>query len=360
MTDKKNQHYIPKFYLRKFSIENNEKQIGVFNIDNKIFIQKGKLKTQGSKNFFYGQDGIIEDHLSEIEGHLATTLKNLIADKKVPNKLSNEHINLLLFIVLTDLRNPVKINLMIDSFEQVRNHIKELDPNANLDNFVPNLTHEDAVQMSLGNLAEVLNEITDLEYKILTNTTNQPFITSDFPIVKYNQYLELKKWIGTKSGYSLDGLQIFIPINSELILVFYDSAIYKVGDKKQKNINITKESDVNSLNILQFVNCFGTIYFNEKANESYLRYLDSMANKFARANSAKSSLSFLYKDGVDTESLIKAGKPNLIVMGSTDVETKLNLSFMRIHSKGKVKKINNSMAQLRKHSQKISEFKKNR
>lgn len=353
MTDKKNQHYIPKFYLRKFSIENNDRQIGVFNIDNKIFIQKGKLKTQGSKNFFYGQDGVIEDHLSEIEGHLATTLKNLIADNKVPKKLSNEHINLLLFIVLTDLRNPVMIGLMRESLQQVRNHIKELDPNANLDKFVPNLTHEDAIKLSLGNIPEVLNEITDLEFKILTNSTNKPFITSDFPIVKYNQYLELKKWIGSKSGYSLDGLQIFIPITSELILVFYDSSIYKAGFKKQKNINITEESDVNSLNILQFVNCLGTIYFNERANESYIRYLDSIANKFTRANSAQSSLSFLFKDGVDTELLIKEGKNNLIVMGSTDVETKLKLTFMKIHSIGKVKKLNNSMAQLRKHSQKL-------
>lgn len=353
MTDKKNQHYIPKFYLRKFSIENNERQIGVFNIDNKIFIQKGKLKTQGSKNFFYGQDGVIEDHLSEIEGHLATTLKNLIADNKVPKKLSNEHINLLLFIILTDLRNPVMIGLMRESLQQVRNHIKELDPNANLDKFVPNLTHEDAIKLSLGNIPEVLNEITDLEFKILTNSTNKPFITSDFPIVKYNQYLELKKWIGSKSGYSLDGLQIFIPITSELILVFYDSSIYKAGFKKQKNINITEESDVNSLNILQFVNCLGTIYFNERANESYIRYLDSIANKFTRANSAQSSLSFLFKDGVDTELLIKEGKNNLIVMGSTDVETKLKLTFMKIHSIGKVKKLNNSMAQLRKHSQKL-------
>lgn len=356
MTDKKNQHYIPKFYLRKFSIGNNERQIGVFNIDNKIFIQKGKLKTQGSKNFFYGQDGVIEDHLSEIEGHLATTLKNLIADNKVPKKLSNEHINLLLFIVLTDLRNPVMIGLMRESLQQVRNHINELDPNANLDKFVPNLTHEDAIKLSLSNIPEVLNEITDLEFKILTNTTNKPFITSDFPIVKYNQHLELKKWIGSKSGYSLDGLQIFIPITSELILVFYDSAIYKAGFKKQKNINITEESDVNSLNILQFVNCLGTIYFNERANESYIRYLDSIANKFTRANSAKSSLSFLFKDGVDTELLIKEGKNNLIVMGSTDVETKLKLTFMKIHSNGKVKKLNNSMAQLRKHSQKLSKL----
>lgn len=360
MTEKKNQHYIPKFYLRKFSVENNEKQIGVFNIDNKIFIQRGKLKSQGSKNFFYGQDGVIETNLSEIEGHLGITLKHIITNKIVPRKLSNEHINILLFIILTDLRNPVSINLMRDSFDQVRNLLKELDPNADLDKLFPNITHEETVQISLSSIKEVLPEIMDLDYKILINSTIKPFITSDFPIVKYNQYLELKNWVGTKSGYGLDGLQIFIPLTSELILVFYDSAIYKAGNKKQRLIEITNERDVESLNILQFVNCLGTIYFNEKANESYIRHLNSLANKFTRANSAKSSLSYLHKEGVDTDSLIKAGKPNLIVMGSTDVETKLKLSFMKIHSKGQVKKLNKTMAQHRKHSQKLNELKNHR
>lgn len=360
MTDKKNQHYIPKFYLRKFSVENNEKQIGVFHLDNEIFIQRGKLKCQGSKNFFYGHDGVIEDHLSGIEGHLAMTLKNIIADKIVPQKLSNEHINLLLFVVLTDLRNTVGISLMREAFEQVRNHIKELDPNADPDKFVPNMTHEEAVQISLGNIMDVLPQIMDLEYKILYNITKKPFVTSDFPIVKYNQYLELKNWIGTKSGYGLNGLQIFIPITSELILIFYDSAIYKVGDKKQKIVKIINEREVESLNVLQFVNCLGTIYFNEKASENYIRHLHLLAKKFKRANSAKSSLSYLHKDGVDTDALIKAGKPNLIVMGSTDVETKLNLSVVKTHSKGQVKKLNPTMAQLRKHSQKLMEIRNRR
>lgn len=51
-TDKKNQHYIPKFYLRNFSYDGNKNQIGVFNIFNNIYVQQAKLKTQGSKNFF--------------------------------------------------------------------------------------------------------------------------------------------------------------------------------------------------------------------------------------------------------------------------------------------------------------------
>ena len=45
-TEKKNQHYIPKFYLRNFSYQNFGKQIGVYNLENKLYIPKAALKNQ--------------------------------------------------------------------------------------------------------------------------------------------------------------------------------------------------------------------------------------------------------------------------------------------------------------------------
>ena len=39
VTDKKNQHYVPKFYLRNFSFEDNKKQIGLFNLENEFYSQ---------------------------------------------------------------------------------------------------------------------------------------------------------------------------------------------------------------------------------------------------------------------------------------------------------------------------------
>ena len=85
-TKKKNQHYIPKFYLKNFSFENNNKQVGLFNVNNQKFIQRAKLKTQGSKNFFYGSDGFIEDSLALIENTIAKTIKRIILSGKLPKK----------------------------------------------------------------------------------------------------------------------------------------------------------------------------------------------------------------------------------------------------------------------------------
>lgn len=351
MTDKKNQHYIPKFYLRNFSYENNGKQIGVYNLSNEIFVQKGKLKTQGSKFFFYGEDGIIEDVLANVEDVLAQQLKKNILELKIPNKLTEEHINLLLFVCLTDLRNPVKINLMKNGILEIGKRLTELDPNIDLDKFIPKVSHNDAVKMSMSNIGEVIEEIVDLDYKFLKNVTNQPFITSDFPIVKYNQFLENKNWPLSKSGYGLSGLQIFIPLNSELILFFYDSEIYKVGNRKQDIVLIEDLSEINHLNVLQFVNCFESIYFNEKTSEDYVRKLHVKAKRYKRANESTSHSSYLFNKNTNDEEIIKQGKKNLIVVGSTDVETKLKINSIKIHSKGQNKQLTSSASQLRKHSQ---------
>jgi hypothetical protein len=109
MTEKKNQHYIPKFYLRNFSYLNDKKQIGIFNINNQFFYQTSKLKTQGSKNFFYGNDGVIEESLTNFEGLFSQTINQIIMTREIPKFNSKEHIEMCHFITLTDLRNPIKV-----------------------------------------------------------------------------------------------------------------------------------------------------------------------------------------------------------------------------------------------------------
>jgi len=120
ITEKKNQHFIPKFYLRNFSCNNNGKQIGVFNVDNEIYVKSAKLKTQGSKNFFYGYDGLIENRLADIEGELAPIIKSIIDTKTLPQRDSKEHFFLLGFVILTNLRNPVKIEYMKNSMIEMK------------------------------------------------------------------------------------------------------------------------------------------------------------------------------------------------------------------------------------------------
>lgn len=356
MTEKKNQHYIPKFYLRNFSYQNNKKQIGIFNINNQFFFQTAKLKTQGSKDFFYGYDGLIEDNLADLEGLLAKTLKQIIETREIPKKNSIGYFELLLFVTLTDLRNPIKVEGIKNSFIEMRNNLLKLDPNVDVNKLVPNPNHDEIVKSLLSNSVEMTNIISDLDCKLLINKTNQPFISSDFPIVKYNQFLEQAKWQDSKTGYGTVGLQIFIPLNSELIIVLFDSGIYKVGDKKKKYLDISNVRDVDSLNTLQFVNCFETVYFDEKANADYIKKIADVSTKYTKANVTKSKMSYIIKDG-ENEKEILDGKQNLMILGSTDCECKLQISNIKIHDNGKSFKFDTSVVQERKHSKAIRKYK---
>lgn len=345
-TDKKNQHYIPKFYLRNFSFNSNKKQIGVFHLNSSFFYQTAKLKTQGSKDFFYGHDGEIEDSLAEIEGHLATVIHDIISTDECPKKKSKEHIELLAFVGLTHLRNPVLIESIKESHEAMRQHILELDPKSDANKVVPNMSHEEVVKIALSGIKDVIDNISDLDYKLLVNKTNTPFLTSDFPVVRYNRFLEFRKWSHGKTGYAQIGLQIFIPLSPTVMIVFYDPLVYKVGFKKRAICDLTKDSDVNKLNQLQVMNCLETIYFNEGISEMYIRSLISVCSRYKRANQIMSELSYLLEKGEEVNSLEEKQK-NLVVMGLTDCETKLEINGIKMHSGSKKIKLTDTMAQLR-------------
>lgn len=357
-TAKKNQHYIPKFYLRNFSFEVNQKEIGVFNITNQIFIQRAKLKTQGSKKFFYGEDGKIEDSLSIIEGKLAATIKNIIQSEELPQKLSSEHFELMTFLTLTDFRNPVRIQSMTGMFDTMKMRLNELDPNFDTSKVLPEHTHEETVKQSLSFTRKIIEIIADLDYKLLINNTTTPFLTSDFPIIKYNQFLEQRKWPNSKSGYGVTGLQIFVPITSKYVILFFDSDIYKVGFKKRQTLELNNSKEIDEINVLNFINCFDTIFFNHEVNEHYVKALFTKSKKFKRANVSQAELSYLIENHNDYNPMKNNGYKNLMIMRSTDCETKLNISGIKMHSKGKVNKLHSSMAQLRPHAEKIRKYRR--
>lgn len=71
MTETKSQHFVPKFYLRNFSIENNGKSLSLWVIKDNRYIERGSLADQACRNFFYGQEKTVETALGEIETHAA-------------------------------------------------------------------------------------------------------------------------------------------------------------------------------------------------------------------------------------------------------------------------------------------------
>jgi len=333
-TDKKNQHYIPKFYLRNFSYKGNNKQIGLFNLKRSFYHPTAKLKTQGARNFFYGKDGKVEDFLSKVEGKMSKVINSIVQTQLLPKKTDETYLELLHFVGLTNLRNPA----IIDLFEKIlpqalRERTQELDDKTDAYEHFPDMAHDMVVEVALTNVAHIIECIVDLDYRLLINQTKRPFIGSDFPVVRYNQFLEERRPKSDSNvGYGTIGLQIFIPLSPKLTLLLYDPLIYQVGKKNNSSyLQITKLGDIHQLNILQFLNCIEHVYFNEMGTKQYVENLHQRSSKYQKANKAVTELHHTVKRG-DFYQVIKPDdrkKPNLLSAGTTDCKIKLNLSFVK-------------------------------
>ncbi len=122
----------------------------------------------------------------------------------------------------------------------------------------------------------------DLKLKALEACRSLEFVTSDNPVVLYNPYsLGAEKLQASATGIQSRGLQVFLPISNKITLVYYDSAVYKIGDKRQDLVRIG-ERDVQSLNFLQMLNATENVYFHSDPIAAHVEKLVTSAIRARR------------------------------------------------------------------------------
>ena len=77
MASNKNQHFVPRCYLRAFTIGGSNVAINLFNIDRLKFIPNAPVKNQCSQDYFYGHDLRLERALQPIESAYAQLMSNI-------------------------------------------------------------------------------------------------------------------------------------------------------------------------------------------------------------------------------------------------------------------------------------------
>ena len=346
-TDKRKQHYIPKFQLRYFS--NNGKQIGVYSIASSQFIRKAAIRDQGKKKFYYGNDGKLENILSNLESGISKAFKSIVASKTTPAKGSEEHLIILAHIAFSDIRNPISIELykgMPNSLNTALN--EEYSENEN-SVVIPEINHSKAIKLSFGMIEPIIETIADLNFKVIVNKTNTPFITSDNPVTKYNLLFEMLSIKHLNTGYATKGLMLFFPLNPEIAMMFYDRESYKIGNRKDKTLDLLNEEEINQLNMLQLLNSYKCIYFNEQIEEVYVNQLHEKSKKFHKANNAKVDMNYLLKPNEIKES--KKYKDLLIMSNSISM---INMQIQGVKIKRNAKyNVRTDRTQIRPHPQKI-------
>lgn len=256
MPQNKNQHYVPQFYQRYFS--DDEANTGVYILKAKKYLPNSAIKHQASADYFYSKDLIIEKGLSIAEGMVKEVFDALIANpRRRLNKKQQEAIycNTILQMGRTLFQAKKQEAAITAMGKQLLEVVIQADKESGRGEYA-DIPQEaiDSTKIKLNepgafvtaNFIKLLPLCRDLEYRVLINETNVPFVTSDNPVCMYNQFLE--RMGVNNGGLGQRGLQLYMPISPAVALFYYDPKVYKVGSMLMDFVRISKTDDVNELN----------------------------------------------------------------------------------------------------------------
>ena len=264
---KNQQHYVPRFYLRAFGVD--EKQISLYNVVRQKTVIGASLKHQCQKHKYYGDDDV-ENATADLETITAPVIRSILTNDTLPAKGTKDYRNMLIFISMQMLRtvqrgdsvNEFMYNFMKAIFDFAKGMLDERSKDKDVE--LISYKHPYPATFALQFFVELAVGIADLQPVLLCTKNNQFFITSDNPVVLYNKYCERGFKRGGRGVASI-GLQIFLPLSPTRLLFLYDPSVYKVTtDRLNINRSLTNK-DVNTLNTLQVVNAGENIYFRNPA-----------------------------------------------------------------------------------------------
>ena len=335
MSKKKKHHYIPRFYLKRFSIGETGKNISLYNHKNKIFINAAPIKHQGCENYLYGEDEVIENALAKMESEVAKMFYYWTEEKLLypPPKGTNGYILLKRFIIYQANRTPSSGRQIEDSVnESMKTMLKAYQPNLWQKLKDNTIGFNNPVLKALIGAIENEKLLDFLDFGFVVNLSLLPFVTSDSPVVLYNQLMEKAgNYIGA-TGLVAKGLQVFYPIHPRLMICLYDSNVYEFNNGENDCGSTESIDEVHQLNSLQIINSDTQIFFNDFVNKEYAELLfeenESYRNDFKNINTI----------------FTREGR-NFFFMSSKDPHINLSLDFFKL--KVNPKDFNREIAPLR-------------
>ena len=315
MASKRNQHFVPQFYLRFF--QSAPKRIHLYDLSKRESRKDVGIKGQCYKRYFYGKNNEIEDALSELEGTSAKILQGIADARKIPRRGSQEYHAMLAFVCLQYLRTQKKARASRQLFHKLLGRA-EIEPDSDF------LDQLELIKSSLSMIPASFIQISDLKPHLLVSRS-ETFITSDSPVYTYNQYCEGIRHRGT-TGLASRGLQIFVPISPSLLLVLYDGSTYKIRrltDRWLHRSVIDDVTDIDQLNLTQMLSAERNVYFS---NWGQLHDIERRVPNFEKME---------VKDLQTVREYQQDNNPNraLLHMFEQMVDMSLDLSFMTIKNR---------------------------
>ncbi|KHS70947.1 hypothetical protein RC77_05385 [Pectobacterium brasiliense] len=310
----KNQHYVPENYFLEFS-KDGSSVCGLFKKNGKTH-KNISFGGQSSDHWFYG-DAEREDKITEFDTKYCDNRRAILRDlANGAISLSSEQINILLENTqfqrkrALTFRNAEKgVNEFHENFfkpqiEDLKNYDSGHSEEATeavkkaMELFFKAFT--DPKESQFFNLIIVdTNPVSDLGLVILRNRTSLPFIFSDSPVAYTNP--ALSDFMCSKVDNNSVGLQIFYPLNSEFLALFYDAAVYQMENTNSIIFDITENSDISQINKLQLHEATNSIYFERTGDIEYVKTLwEEESPSFKPKKKSVASMPVLTPEGHET------------------------------------------------------------
>lgn len=323
MPDNKSHHYVPRFYLRNFS--QSGKNVDLFNIDSQRLIKNAPIKGQCCRDYFYGKNPDNEKSLSAVEGQVAELFRIINEQVRLPHYFTAGHLLLCFHIATQASRTQHAADVVNAIADGMMREIIKHDPRVTQDMLAQvKFGYDDPALISMGHAAVGFPLLMDLECRVLLAPQGTEFITSDNPVVMYNQFM-LWRTDGSNTGMASKGLQIFFPIWPFLTLVMYDRDVYHFGRDKLTLVHIASAVDVHELNMLQVAAASKNVYtFTAAAN------IFKVAKEAVKYRRKKQAVVKAYPQPNEG-----GRKSELIATSHEDIRTNATLGFMRVHKRAK-------------------------
>jgi hypothetical protein len=306
----KSQHFVPQHYLRQFRIEGT-KQISVARIEPFQFIERAAINGQCKQDYFYREDGQLDELLKQCEDDLAPVLVR-VSQKRCFDSKELVALRFLAVILKIRTKKSVEIAKVFPkkiAYEVIKAGIERGDvpaPSGGWKEGMMDFTGVAGVEFKAAAIPCWL-EMQTLGCKLLEAEEGTCFVTSDHPVVMLNQLFASAEPHRSFVGFSRSGFQLLLPISPRLCLFFYDPKVYKVGGRRHTLVKLNK-SDVELVNSLQVQSADECVYFHEPSLEGEVRRLVSIYAPF-RASIRNSLRELPGRD--ERESVIHVRQPSV-------------------------------------------------
>jgi len=289
MTQYKNQHFLPQFYLRRFS----DDRVGLcrYSLSDEI-TERSNIERTCARFYFYAGSALAEEWettFSRLEMKHAEIIQEILDQRNLsmfsaqganPEDVLQDYLFLCNFILLTAARTELKKKELHEianwAFDLMKEGIAQSEEAK-----TRGITKEDLDRLELrrdtANLESIENAllgpilISDLAPVLIINETDNPFITSDSPTILYN-FLKLGD-LGML-GWQSPGLMLLLPLSEEIMIGLFDPDIYLLNiNALQRTLTLTRKQDVDEINRLQVLNADEYLIFSKLDYNDYVSSL---------------------------------------------------------------------------------------